>query len=174
MGVSAFLVTLYLIIVFNIIPSKSIFCLVLGYLGYFTSIAMFCWMTVFCFDLCRTFCTSTSPNSRRTKTFIIYSASAWGTALAFTTTIMALDIFLPEVSDFKPNIGHSTCFIEDKESKQMIYFYIPVTLFVLLNLGLYLATVVRLSMHNRQTRIVRQSRRLNAGTGNDESVFGKD
>lgn len=56
----------------------------------------------------------------------------------------------------------------------MIYFYIPVTLFVLLNLGLYLATVVRLSMHNRQTRIVRQSRRLNAGTGNDESVFGKD
>ena len=35
-----------------------------------------------------------------------------GTALAFTTTIMVLDIFLPEVSDFKPNIGHSTCFIE--------------------------------------------------------------
>ena len=30
--------------------------------GYFTSIAMFSWMTVFCFDLCRTFCTSTSPN----------------------------------------------------------------------------------------------------------------
>ena len=30
--VSAFLVTLYLIIVFNIIPSESIFCLVLGYL----------------------------------------------------------------------------------------------------------------------------------------------
>ena len=30
--VSAFLVTLYLIIVFNIIPSQSIFCLVLGYL----------------------------------------------------------------------------------------------------------------------------------------------
>ena len=30
--VSVFLVTLYLIIVFNIIPSKSIFCLVLGYL----------------------------------------------------------------------------------------------------------------------------------------------
>lgn len=106
--VSVFLVTLYLIIVFNILPSTSIFCLVLGYLGYFTSIAMFSWMTVFCFDLCRTFCTSTSPNSRRTKTFIIYSASAWGTALAFTTTIMVLDIFLPEVSDFKPNIGHST------------------------------------------------------------------
>ena len=73
----------------------------------------------------------------------------------------------------------------------MIYFYIPVTLCVLLNLGLYVVTVVRLSMHNRQTRIVRQSRRseyqpasqptlnflisrLNAGTGNDESVFGKD
>ena len=35
-----------------------------------------------------------------------------GTALAFTTTIMVLDIFLPEVSDFKPNIGRSTCFIE--------------------------------------------------------------
>ena len=35
-----------------------------------------------------------------------------GTALVFTTTIILLDIFLPEASDFKPNIGRSTCFIE--------------------------------------------------------------
>ena len=42
--VSIFLVTLYLIIVFNIIPSNSLFCVVLGYLV-ITS-CLFCFFTI--------------------------------------------------------------------------------------------------------------------------------
>ena len=45
------------------------FCIVIGYFGYFVSIGMFGWMTVICFDLCSTFCktgiASSSGSSRQ-------------------------------------------------------------------------------------------------------------
>jgi len=173
--VAMFLVTLYLITVYQTTSdhTQTIFCVTLGYLGYYTSLAMFVWMTVFCFDLCSTFTSSGSPN-RSPKKILYYSTIGWGLPLAITLIVLALDNMTPlDYSDIKPNFGHSSCFIQDTGIKRMIYFHLPVMLMMMINLILYIITVFYLSRHNQQTRHARESRRLNSGD-NVAVKFGKD
>ena len=51
-----FLVTFYLLFVYNASEHLTdVACKVIGYLGYFFTMSMFCWMTIMSFDLCWTF-----------------------------------------------------------------------------------------------------------------------
>ena len=108
---SIFLVTSYIIVVYNVSATTSFFCIILGYFGYFVSILMFGWMTVFCLDLCCTICNAKS--SYEVSRFILFSIFAWGLAASLTVFVICLDVLLPDGSDMKPNVGISSCFIED-------------------------------------------------------------
>ena len=158
---SIFLVTLYIIVVYNVSTEVSFFCTLLGYFGYFVSISMFCWMTVLCLDLCRTFCsTKLGETGPPLSKFVLFSIFAWGLAAALTIILLGLDLFLPASSGIKPNIGTSSCFIEDVGFKRLFLFHIPILVLMVINLILFLATIVNLTRHLRQTRSARCSRRL--------------
>ena len=157
---SIFLVTLYLLIVYNITPTSSVFCIVLGYFGYFVSISMFGWMTVICLDLSWTFCRSPIPRTGSDSSKLLsFSMIAWGLATLLTALVFCLDLTLPDRSEWKPNIGKSSCFIEDAHHKRMVFFHIPVLVFMFINLILFFLTIYNLHHHSKQTREVRLSRR---------------
>ena len=157
---SIFLVTIYILIVYNVTFTTSIFCIVLGYFGYFVSIAMFGWMTIICLDLSWTFCRFTIPRRGSDfSKFLSFSIIAWGLAALLTAVVLCLDITLPDWSEWKPNMGMSSCFIEEVGNKRMIFFHIPILALVLINLILYLLTIYNLSSQSKAMREVRQSRR---------------
>ena len=91
--------------------------------------------------------------------FILFSIFAWGLAASLTALVICLDVLLPDGSDMKPNVGISSCFIEDVGYKRVFLFHIPILVLMMINLVLYLVTIYNLFRHCRQTRVVRQSRR---------------
>ena len=157
---SIFMVSLYLIIVYNVSMANSILCVMLGYAGYFFSISMFGWMTANCLDLCFTFCnslriTEDSPSSK----FRLYSAGAWGLPTFLTSLLFAADQLLPEKSSLKPGVGQDHCFIRAGGLQRITFFHIPVLLLMVLNLILYIFTIHSLTKNIKETASVRQSRR---------------
>ena len=157
---SIFLVTLYILIFYNVALTGSIFCVILGYFGYFVSIAMFGWMTIICLDLSWTFCRFTIPRRGSDfSKFLGFSIIAWGLAALLTTVVLSLDITLPDGSEWKPNMGMSSCFIEEVGNKRMVFFHIPILALVLINLILFLVTIYNPSNQSKVTKEVRQSRR---------------
>ena len=157
---SIFLVTTYILIVYNINVTNHLSCVLLGYFGYFASISMFGWMTVICLDLCWTFCLhSFRSGGDSVSRFLLFSVGAWGTAAIFTAGLAAADMLLPADNHHKPNVGLAECFIQAGGNKRMIFFHIPILVFMMINLILYLATVYNLCKHSNQTASVRQSRR---------------
>ena len=52
---SIFLLTVYLVVAYNSSALPGPLCSILGYSGYFLTLAMFTWMTIMSFDLCRAF-----------------------------------------------------------------------------------------------------------------------
>ena len=159
---SIFLVTTYILIVYNINVTNHLSCVLLGYFGYFASISMFGWMTVICLDLCWTFCVH-SPvrpgEGSHISRFLLFSAAAWGTAASLTAGLAAADLMLPADSAIKPNVGLAQCFIQAKGSRRMIFFHIPILVMMMINLILYLTTVYNLYKYSKQTACVRESRR---------------
>ena len=157
---SIFLVTSYILIVYNVTQPGSTFCVILGYFGYFVSISMFGWMTIICLDLCWTFCRSKVPvKGSEFSKFLSFSIAAWGLAALLTAIVFGLDVFLEDKLDMKPNVGVSSCFIEDVGNKRMVFFHIPILVLMVINLILYLVTIYNLTKHNKQTSAVRKSRR---------------
>ena len=157
---SIFLVTSYILIVYNVTLTSSALCVIIGYFGYFVSISMFGWMTVICLDLCWTFCRSIRPGGdSEISKFISFSVGAWGLAAFLTALVFSADNLLPEGSDLKPNVGVGACFIEAEGNKRMVYFHIPILVLMVINMILYLVTVCNLSKHSKQTSAVRESRR---------------
>ena len=136
---SIFLVTSYILIVYNVTLTSSALCVIIGYFGYFVSISMFGWMTVICLDLCWTFCRSIRPGGdSEISKFISFSVGAWGLAAFLTALVFSADNILPEGSDLKPNVGVGACFIEAEGNKRMVYFHIPILVLMVINMILYL------------------------------------
>ena len=100
-----------------------------------------------------------------------------GVPLVCSLLVLGLDLSLPEdYDDLRPNLGHSSCFIEvqlqptyisiilpspvqEEGLKRLVYFHGPVMVMMVTNLALYVVTVFHLNKHHQQTRAVRQSRR---------------
>ena len=64
----------------------------IGYIGYFLTMSMFCWMTIMSFDLCWTFIRAKVPNKGSAAyKFSIYSCVAWGSSTVLTILVMESD-----------------------------------------------------------------------------------
>ena len=87
-------VNLYLMIVYNYDASSSerVYCIVIGYFGYFASLAMFSWMSVMCFDLVRTFRKLNLSQGSNKKDFIIHFAVGIGFPLFLSLTAGILQV----------------------------------------------------------------------------------
>ena len=155
--ISITILTVYLLIVYNTDPTFStLFCTVLGFSGYFSSISMFAWMTIMCFDLYWTFSRSELPSATSDRfKFRLYAAIGWGSAFLITATLAFLQIGLSSESEFNPAIGEKSCFI-DHNGKSMLYlFYIPMLVIMVFNSLIFIAIIISFVIAKQSTKEAR-------------------
>ena len=125
--------TVYLLFIYN---TKYIFsnalCTFLGYFGYFSTMSMFCWMTIMSFDLCWMFrqpqVPRRDPMSRR---FLVYSVVCWGSSMLITLGLFAVDNNDTVIPRYKPNIGRGKCFLQN--SSHGIFLHLPIFVLMVVN-----------------------------------------
>ena len=154
----AFLTT-FLITVFNADLNKFL-CKIIGYFGYFSSISMFCWMTIMCIDLCSTFLREEfSPHSSRHIRFMSYSLVGWGSGIILALGIFILQQILPPGSDFNAGIGDQSCFISTQGNKFLFLFHLPILIMMLINISFFVIIIIFLTAAQIKTKEARVSRR---------------
>ena len=112
----------------------------IGYFGYFSSISMFCWMTVMCFDLSYTLLqVGYSPPhlSDPSTRFASFSIFGWGSGIFLTAGLIVLKHTFSVESDFNPGIGEDACFISTEGNKLLNLFHLPILLTLLFNMSIF-------------------------------------
>ena len=154
--ISMALVTIFLIIVYNgshIL--NDLLCTFIGYFGYFSSISMFCWTTVMCFDLSYTLLQdgySPPSLSDRCTRFASYSIFGWGSGIFLTAGLIVLQQTCSAESDFNPWIGDEICFISTKGNKLLYLFHLPIFITLLLNISIFVIIIIFLTKSEIKTR----------------------
>ena len=157
--VSIFFVTIFFLMTLQYKTNfYAIICTIVGFFGYFSSLSMFTWMTIMCFDLSWTFSRSTIPRSSTDKfKFRLYSCVGWTIPLLFTFIIGIFQFYFSNDSRFNPNIGDEKCFIDDSSS--LFLFYIPILGLMFINSIIFIIVVVSILIKSSETKAVRTSTR---------------
>ena len=144
-----FFLTAYLLLVYNIFHIPAPICTIVGYIGYFLTMAMFCWMTIMSFDLCWTFIRAKVPNKgSAAHKFAIYSSVAWGSSAVLTILVILADQMTEDEDESlrlffpKPNVGETKCFLQD--ASQGLYLHLPILLLMILNGLFFIITIITL------------------------------
>lgn len=184
-SISTLLTTIYLVIVYRTVDAADILkhtdhshshaigghwkleisdlgCFVLGYFGLFSSLSMFAWMTVMCFNMiwCLKKVKIGLMNTKEKK-YLVYCAVGWVLPLIFVFITLALQIIVGTIdqhSPLNPNIGEDDiCFVDNKVPlRQLIFFYLP-TLFLLgINIIGFLYCIHHIYMIGSTTQISEQ------------------
>ncbi|XP_043641485.1 probable G-protein coupled receptor Mth-like 3 isoform X1 [Drosophila teissieri] len=136
----------YLFLILNVWNYSSGFCVTAGFLGYFSVIAAFFWLSVISLTLWNTFSGNSSwlngylPENR----FLTYNLYAWGMALLLTgITFIADQVDMDE--QLKPRMGVGrNCWIYTGDMSVMIYFYGPMLLIIVFNIVMFILTAIRI------------------------------
>jgi len=164
-------VNIFFLTVYNINP-RRIFCTIIGYFGYYSTISMFCWMTIMCFDLFYTLFKGFSPNTRsmHCARFTSYSVVGWGLGLLLMLMLITLQKTLPLESDFNPDVGGKFCFISDENNKQLFIFHLPILVNMVFNISMFISIIILLKKSNMKTKEARDSIRR---SGDISKLSGK-
>ena len=154
------MVNLFILLVYNNGFPTTSGCVVLGYFGYFSNLAMFSWMTVMCFDLGWTFLKARVPrDSSDSKKFLKYSAFGFGLPFFFSCLTALCQLSASTESDFNPNIGLSACFIHEGGNRQLMFFFLPVFFLMIGNISGFAFTLRLMSKTQASVRKASISRR---------------
>ena len=138
-------------------------CAIKGYLLYYFSIAMFCWMSVMCFDLSWRFIRVRLPSQGSEKKKLwSYSACCWGLPLVFLLFAAACQLLLPHESNFNPNIGCDQCFIHSEGNRLLIFFHLPIFFMIIANIIGFVITAHSMYKAKSGTKKASLSRRTNS------------
>lgn len=147
-------------------------CYFAGYLAYFSVMLCFCWLTIMCFDVWKTYKCGIAPMShtKEQKTFSFYSILGFGIPLILTLLILFIDKtqILPE--SLQPSIGTRRCFVRDSRLIEAIYVYIPITLLCAINITLFLLTANKM----KHARNVAVDEALHSRMNAAKYRFGRD
>ena len=158
--VSVGFVSSFLLYVFNVQYNIPYLCEFVGYFGYFSSMSMFSWMTIMCYDLCSTLLQiKVQRNSSHGSRFLLYSVCGWGMGIILTTILLILQNTLPPQSDLHPGIGNLSCFLNLEGNSYLYLFHFPILIMMVINLGFFIIIVTTLSRAHKRTRSMRMSRR---------------
>ena len=151
--VSILLTTVLLVILFNVRPGHNkAWCKTVGYLTYYAGIAMFCWMSVMCFDLGWTFVRAKIPRkgSDHFKLFL-YSVFAWGLPAILLAFVILIDTRTLHVgSRVLPDVGLDSCFLSVAALQR--YFYPPISALLCFNAIMFFITIYALWKTKRFSR----------------------
>eukprot|EP00092_Neocalanus_flemingeri_P032634 GFUD01035495.1.p1 GENE.GFUD01035495.1~~GFUD01035495.1.p1 ORF type:complete len:219 (-),score=45.53 GFUD01035495.1:445-1101(-) len=115
----------------------SLSCMLLGYFGYYSTMAMFAWMFALCLDM---FCTFFGSGMSFTYSRLsMYCSLGWGVpAILLLLVIMFDHIVHTEVIN-PPDVGGQSCFLH--EDSMNIFLNLPIFVFLSMNAILYISTV---------------------------------
>ena len=159
-AISIALLTSFLLIVFNAKLYNNVFCRIIGYFGYYSSISMFSWMTIMCFDLSVSFYNESALPSRGSKRFVLYPLIGWGCGVLLGLLLLFLEQLLPPESDFHASVGSETCFISMSGNKFLYLFHLPVFVMMIVNIVCFFIIISRLIRAHRQGNQARDSLKL--------------
>ena len=119
-------------------------CTLFGYFGVYANLSMFSWMTVLCFNMLRRFKRmELKIIFEHLKRFLAYSIFGWGVPLIFCVATLIAQSAFPKDSTFNPLIGQRICFVDREGSRQFIFFYGPMLIFLLINCVGFISTITK-------------------------------
>merc|ERR1712198_282343 len=81
--------------------------------------------------------------------FFVFSAVGWGVPILFSLTTLILQSTTSSESSFNPEIGIESCFVDDHVPyRQLIFFHLPITLLLLVNLAGFFYCIVHIWKNN--------------------------
>ncbi|XP_028048142.1 G-protein coupled receptor Mth2 isoform X3 [Monomorium pharaonis] len=130
-------------------------CIILAFIMHFSFLASFFWLNVMCFDIWWTFggfrSLQGSVKQRERKKFVMYSIYAWGSASLLSILCAIMD-FVPSVPRelIRPEFGATKCWFKTNEARAL-YFYGPMSVTVICNIGLFISTALKIVRHKKDT-----------------------
>ncbi|XP_068158102.1 G-protein coupled receptor Mth-like [Drosophila tropicalis] len=137
-------------------------CYITGYLGYFSILAAFFWLSVMSLDLWSSFRNTNVNRSKPGNRFLIYNLYAWCGPLLLTILISILDQVFFNNTDYVwiPGVYFSGCWIKVSDWSAMIYFYGPMLILIIFNTTLFILTAFEIMKIKKELRnIVRHQER---------------
>lgn len=90
------------------------------------------------------------------KRFFFYCLYAFGVPIVLTGFVYLLDSTLPlELSEYKPLIGITRCWIQGARIVEAIYLYTPISIILAINIALYSITAYKIYKVQKETSVIR-------------------
>ncbi|XP_039481569.1 probable G-protein coupled receptor Mth-like 3 [Drosophila santomea] len=160
----------YLFLILNVWNYSSGFCVTAGFLGYFSVMAAFYWLSVI--SLTNWIRLSGTSNWLKRflqdKGFLTYNFYAWGMALLMTgITFIAEQVVKDE--ELKPRVGvGSHCWIYTGDMSVMIYLYGPMLLIIIFNIVMFVLTAIPILKLKKNLKSFAQQKQQTKRTQNSD------
>lgn len=139
----------------------KVMCLTTAVLMHYFFLSAFAWMNVLAFDVWRTFSTTeaTMHITSKRRSFLRYSAYAWGAPLGLVLTSVILDYteILDTDSPYRPYYGLVVCWISGRLALTYV-FVIPIGLLIAANTALFSCTAWNIRSSSRQASMVQTAK----------------
>ena len=137
-------------------------CLIVSAVMHYAFLAAFFWMNVMAIDICHTFNSRNIGNPAHQEgggcRFACYSLYAWLMPALIVGGSVAVDLLEEELSmlaAYRPHYGDGLCWIT-RRTALLYLFALPLAALLLLNILLYIITVIQLCRMSRATKIATQ------------------
>ncbi|KAK7066652.1 hypothetical protein SK128_010980 [Halocaridina rubra] len=127
-------------------------CIVIGFFGHMFGLSMFFWLNVMCYDMWSTL-RSTKQQHHSKKTFIKYSAYAWGIPLLVGIIAQILDSAKPQNIILPNFLEDKQCWFRD-DAEYWLYFSGIIVVLLLVNLFFFIHVAITLAQRLEQRRSV--------------------
>ncbi|KAI9563478.1 hypothetical protein GHT06_010941 [Daphnia sinensis] len=141
----------------------SVECIIVAVIVHYAFLSTFSWLSVFSFDIWRTFRDLRLPSSRTGHNhlgtrFICYSIYAWSVPFVIVSVGQILDYHVDDLPShiIRPQFDGTKCWFNDKAAS-WIYLYGPMALWILCNIAFFLMTAVILHRAKRDTAFAAKS-----------------
>ncbi|CAG7821150.1 unnamed protein product, partial [Allacma fusca] len=140
--------------------TRTPLCIAFAALTHFFYLSSFCWLTVICFKLYRTFrgITAINRNSRNYGRYCLYASFGWGLPFIFVTVSLVLDkMYSYDLCNLVlvPKYGTEACFIyEGSFGPYLIY---PIAVLLCLNAAFFSITVYNFYVYQKSTKVARKN-----------------
>ncbi|XP_043948375.1 probable G-protein coupled receptor Mth-like 3 isoform X2 [Drosophila biarmipes] len=163
---------LLLLDLWNAFRLPSTACTASGFVGYFSVMAAFFWLSVISLHLWNTF-SGTAHSLNRflpEHRFLAYNSYAWGMALAMTGVTFLADKAIAD-RDWAPRMGTTQCWIYTGDNVVLLYFYGPMVLLIAFNITMFILTAIRIVKVKKEVQNFSHQQRRNNKLNSDKRTY---
>lgn len=134
----------------NSFDVHTLVCVVFAVVLHYGFLSTFFWTSLLSFDIWKNVASARISSSKRSG-FLLYSVIAWGVPLLIVGTSVAINWATPEFV-LSPHYGRFGCWIGNLWS-QLAFFLVPMMILLVLDIGLYVHTVVKIRRTSKRASI---------------------